>query len=54
VRGPGEVFDVAGQSAQLARQSGAPAGALTVRLLTAEALSPPAEPPEFPYIFTGL
>ncbi len=54
VRGPGEVFDVAGGSVQLARETDAVAGASEVRLLTAEARPPPAEPPEFPYIFTGL
>jgi hypothetical protein len=54
VRGPGEAFDVAGGSVQLARETDTVAGALEVRLLTAEARPPPAEPPEIRYIFTGL
>lgn len=54
VRSPGDVFDAAGKSARLARQAGAAAGKLEVRLLTAEARLPPTEPPEIPYIFSPL
>jgi hypothetical protein len=54
VRSPGEVFDVAGESVQLAREADTVAGAPEVRLLTAEARPPPAEPPEIRYIFKGL
>ena len=54
VRSPGEVFDVAGGSVQFARETDTVAGASEVRLLTAEARPPPAEPPQIPYIFKGL
>lgn len=54
LRASGEVVDVTGETAQLARQADSAGGTLTVRLLIAEAGSPPPEPAVEPLIFTGL
>jgi hypothetical protein len=54
LRGPGDVIDVVGGNALLARQATASADSLEVRLLTAQAGMPPAETAEISYIFTGL
>jgi hypothetical protein len=54
LRSQGEVIEVAGESARLARQATGSSGSLEVRLLTAEAGLPPDAPAEIPYIFTGL
>lgn len=53
-RSPGDVFEAAVPSVRVARPKGVNAVILEVRLLTAEAGPPPADPPRSFYIFNPL